>query len=151
MIALRTLPEVDEKKASRQPSPMLALALSRALAVDWDRLVLVPMVSEGLELFAPELERLSSSRAFEGVKLIDARGLPADARPELLAKLSPASRWVVLVDPPEENVLATLLCGDADALLLLVRKGETRMQEVRAAVERCGPEKFIGSLLLAGE
>lgn len=132
-------------------SPELALAMGRTLAHDWDVLVLVPMATSGLDTLNAELERLSVSRAFDALRVIDARGLPADARPELLARMQGANRTVVLVDPPEGSVLSTLLCADADALLLLAHQDESRMDDVRSVLERCGRDKFVGSFLLSGD
>lgn len=140
----------DQKAPAVTCSPEFALAMGRALTDDWDLLVLVPTQTDGLDLFASELERLSLSRAFESLRVVDARGLPADTRPELLAKLLSSNRSVVLVDPPEHSVLATLMCSDADALLLLVRQDQTRIDDARALIERCGREKFLGSFLLTG-
>src|SRR5690349_4537228 len=105
--------------------------MSRALNHDWNVLVLVPTAESGLDLFANELERLTLSRAFDGLRVVDARSLPAEARPELLAKLSNTDRAVVLVDCPEQSVLATLLCASADALLLLAHQDETDLDAAK--------------------
>ena len=68
--------------------------------------------------------RTAHDVGLDGLRVVDARALPAEARPELLAKLSNTDRAVVLVDCPEQSVLATLLCASADALLLLAHQDD---------------------------
>lgn len=131
-------------------SPELSLAMGRALSQPWKRLLLVPVTAKGLDAFAPQLELLSGSRAFGELRVVDARGMSPEARPELHEQLEGCERAVLLVDPPRESILSTLLCVDADALILLVAADDTRLDDAREVVELCGREKFLGSLMMAG-
>ncbi len=118
----------------------------------WSSLVVVPVErAAGAVALARALAVAGTAQRGEAVVGLDLRGLPLSesrAHAARLADRSRPHRRVAVVDSPLESQTAVLLACAADAAVLVVERDRTRLEDVRAVLDRIGQERFVGAVML---
>jgi hypothetical protein len=123
-------------------------------ARSWSALAVVPApgVSSAAKM-ATGLFRIGRRTTVDRpVALVDATGASLDqvARlaDELSTRVARGERVLVAVDRLDENPAALALASRCDAAVLCVAIGKSDVKTARAAVERCGRTRFLGTAVL---
>ena len=128
----------------------------RLLTRPWFALVVVSpdetpstlRVARGLAEFGAQHQR-------RPIDLIDGLQLDLDRASAIAHRIAPEEgpprpaepRFIVALESPTANPIAIEVLLAADAILLLVRKGVTRIPQARKIIEIAGRERIIGAVL----
>jgi hypothetical protein len=157
----------DDPKATAEPAPedprlasvdlqQLWFQLHRR---EWSSLVLVPAEpgnsAAGLTTM---LGRVGTTISHSAPKVVNAeRMAPAAIRelivhlvnPPVLVSPDDQRRVLISIDSVLSNPLAIGVAQAADAVVLCVRKGRTKIAAARRTIELIGRERFVGSVVLS--
>lgn len=148
---VRTLP------VARRVAPVNSLDLSAAwFALEgepWITLAVVPATPAlPARDVALSLLELGVRASLEPPTLIDGSALTPDGVAACVAQVEQAQaegrRAIVLVDAPSACAAALALVRRCDAAVLCVGLGDTRLDEAHRTLERCGRDRFVGSIVL---
>jgi hypothetical protein len=67
---------------------------------------------------------------------------------QLATRLAQGERALVAIDRLDDNPAALPLVARCDAALLCLTKGRSNLGSTRRTIERCGRQRFLGSVLL---
>jgi len=154
--------EVTQERDTRVPTPDLQELWFRTLQYDWSSLVVVPThwrcsarrIAEALGEMAalqrgmPIPEVVASESAMGGPGGITALVVrEADAVASRHRQPWAGRNAVYAVEPIVSNPAGIAAVLAADAAILCVKLGETRLEEARRTVDLIGRERFIGCVL----
>ena len=124
-----------------------------ALRRNWGSLAVVPAHPGGSALRVAEaLVEVGELHGTAPVRLLDARGLSlsgaSQAVLEMTTRVFQGGRVIVLMDSVVENESGIPLLMAADAALLCVELGQTKLASARRTLELAPQDRFIGSVVL---
>jgi hypothetical protein len=113
-----------------------------------DRTPSILRVARGLAEFGTQHQR-------RPVELLDGLELDLDRASAIAHRISPAEGvprlaergFIVALESPIANPIAIEVLTAADAVLLLLQKGVTRIPQARRLIEIAGRERIIGTVL----
>lgn len=141
-------PELPSASSANPDAAFLWLELA---GMRWNVLAVVaPGDAEDAAAVAAAVAAAGSLADARPVRWVDARGIALEAVPALAAELGSDRernlRVIVAVGDVTRDAAAAAVVRGADAAVLAVRLGECGVDQARRAVERCGSDKFIGSI-----
>jgi hypothetical protein len=121
----------------------------------WSTIAVVPS-SPGDDSLAAARSLAAAGNTYRegGVALVDATHAQPSAIPGLVAAagegVASGARVVIAVDSPMTNPAAIAVARAADAALLAVPLGRSKIADARRTVETVGRDRFIGSIAIKG-
>jgi hypothetical protein len=128
----------------------------RLLARRWSCLVVVsPDLTPNTLHLARSLAELGTQQRQCLVEVIDGLQLDLERAKTIVQMVEPQEdiprptepRFVIALDSPIVNPIAFEVLSTADAVLMLLEKGVTRIPQARKIVESVGRERLIGAVL----
>jgi hypothetical protein len=119
----------------------------------WSTLALVAVTAHAAALgTARALVSVARTYRRGEVRLLDATGLAPNAIHSVVSGMPDVAaaglHVVMAVDSPLTNPAAIAIARSADAILLVVLLGESKLSDMRRVVDAIGRERFIGSAAL---
>lgn len=162
---MRAMPERERNEPVTSPEP----AGNRRLAKldfqhlwfqvqhrDWSSLVVVPADADiAAAGVATSLWKVGCALSTPPPQLINCEKIGPSAIADLIADLSRSLgsakdvRTVISIESVLSNPLGVGIARAADAVLLCVRKRQTKLDAARRTIELIGRQRFIGSVVLS--
>jgi hypothetical protein len=121
----------------------------------WSTLLLVPAAGvESTLPLATALLQVNRRAALDArCSLVDATRISLERAPSLASTVAgrvlQGQRVLVPVDELESNPAALAIAARCNAALLCLALDRSDLRSARRTLERCGPARFVGSVLLA--
>ena len=122
---------------------------------DWSSLVVVPADADiAAAGVATSLWKVGCALSTPPPQLINCEKIAPSAIADLIADLTrslgsaKAARTVISIESVLSNPLGVGIARAADAVLLCVRKRQTKLDAARRTIELIGRQRFIGSVVL---
>ena len=161
---MRPIPQRERSNSAASPEPVGAPRLAnlgfqqlwfQVQFRDWSSLVVVPADADiAAAGVATSLWKVGCALSAPPPQLINCEKMGPSAIADLVASLSRSLvsakdvRTVISIESVLSNPLGVGIARAADAVLLCVRRGQTKLDAAQRTIELIGRQCFIGSIVL---